>query len=150
MSGGTRADLPGDLGGGRLEHERAVDRQDVLDPERLRAGSERDRLLHRRDVAEDGPGRLVTGAVLVGFRAGQATLGEDEPLDAGGRNGFRAEQAAGQNLEAGQTRRIAVQRVDGALGCRDGGSDVRGNGELQGRDRIGNERLVKVSIQSWT
>jgi hypothetical protein len=53
-----------------------------------------------------------------------------------------AEQAPSQDLEAGQAGRVAVQRVDGALGGGDGGRDIRGDGKLHVRDRIGNERLV--------
>jgi hypothetical protein len=56
------AEFAGDLGRGRREHQAAVDVEDVLQPEWLRRGAEGDRVLHRGDVAEDGPGGLVPGS----------------------------------------------------------------------------------------
>ena len=136
------AELAGDLRRGRREHEVAVDLEDVLEPERLRAGAEGDGVLHGDDVAEDGPGGLVAGVGLLGLRARQAALGEDEPLDPGGGDRLGAEQAPGEDLEAGQARRVAVQGVDGALGDGDRGGDVRRQGELEVRDRVGDEGAV--------
>jgi hypothetical protein len=61
----------------------AVNLEHVLEPERLRAGAEGHRVLHRDDVAEDGLGGLVASIRLLGLGAGEAALGEHETLDPG-------------------------------------------------------------------
>ncbi len=57
--------------------------EDVGEAQGSGAGAERHGLLHGCHVAEDGPGRLVPGARLLGLGAGEAALGKHEPLDAG-------------------------------------------------------------------
>jgi hypothetical protein len=51
-----------------------VDVEDVTEPEWIYADAEGDRVFHGGDVAEDGPGSLVAGARLLGFRSGEAAL----------------------------------------------------------------------------
>ena len=79
----ARANRSGDLRSGRREHEPAMDRQDVPEPERPGTGAKPNRFLHGGDVSQDRLGRLVARGILIHFRAGQAPLGQDEPLDAG-------------------------------------------------------------------
>ena len=136
------AELAGNLGRGRREHQVAMDLEDVLEPEGLRAGAEGDGVLHGDDVAEDGPGGLVARIGLLGLRSREAPLREDKAFDPGGRDRLGAEQPAGEDLEAGQARRVAVQGVDGALGDRDRGGDARRQRELEAGDWVGDEGAV--------
>jgi hypothetical protein len=99
-------------------------------------------VLHRDDVAEDGPGGLVSRVALLGLRAREATLRQDEPLDPGGGDGLGPEEAAGEDLEARNPRRVSVQRIDRALSPGDRGCDRRGQRELQLGDRVWDERAV--------
>ena len=78
------AQLAGDLGRGRREHEQAMDLEDVLQPEGLRAGADGDGVLHRDDVAEDGAGGLVSRIALLGLGAREAALRQDQALHPGG------------------------------------------------------------------
>ncbi len=136
------AEPAGDLWRGRREHQVAVDLEDVPKPEGPRAGAEGDGVLHGDDVAEDGPGGLVARIGLLGLRSREAPLREDKAFDPGGRDRLGAEQPAGEDLEAGQARRVAVQGVDGALGDRDRGGDARRQRELEAGDWVGDEGAV--------
>ncbi len=108
-----------------------MDFEDVLQPERLRAGAERDGVLHRDDVAEDRQGGIVG---LLGLGACEAPPREDQALDAGRRDGLGAEQTAGEDLKAREPRRVTVQStarsaVETAAAMLDGsGSSMRAIG----------------------
>ena len=134
-------ELAGDLRRRRREHQDAMDLEDVLQPKRLGLGAERDRALHREDVPQHGAGGLVAGVGRLGLGAGEAALGQDQPLDS-----EEATDSARRRRRA-RTSKLA-RRGDNGSGHRWCARRQRprkhggGQRELQVHDPVGDERSV--------
>jgi hypothetical protein len=119
----------------------AVDAQEVVDGQPRRLGADLDGLRQRADVARH---RALDAARVFGVKEclGQATVADDEALDARRADALGAKQQPGERLQRDQVPGALVELGDRGLRLGHLVAQLEGGGPGEVAQRVGHERGV--------